>query len=248
MNPADPADAIAHLAPKLRPILRRAKELGAFINFDMESYAHKNATLELFRIAFSPSRSFRDWPHAGIVIQAYLRDAEEDLSDLIAWGRERGTRFTVRLVKGAYWDYEKIKSTQNGWVIPVWLQKPESDANFERLTRILLENESIVTSRVWFTQCPQHRACAGVGGRTRNQSQPFRVSVALRNGRPDQARAGRDWVIASANIHQSANYYCRECRTWCAVSLKIPPTKDSCARSSPSMFQQPNCCVIHAIW
>src|SRR5438067_537919 len=145
MNPADPADAIAHLAPKLRPILRRAKELGAFVNFDMESYAHKNATLELFRTLFTEAE-FRDWPHAGIVIQAYLRDAEEDLHDLIAWGRERGTRFTVRLVKGAYWDYEKIKSTQNGWIIPVWLQKPESDANFERLTRILLENESIVTS------------------------------------------------------------------------------------------------------
>ena len=145
MNPADPADAIAHLAPKLRPILRRAKELGAFINFDMESYAHKNATLELFRTLFTEPE-FRDWPHAGIVIQAYLRDAENDLHDLIAWGRERGTRFTVRLVKGAYWDYEKIKSTQNGWVIPVWLQKPESDANFERLSRILLENESIVTS------------------------------------------------------------------------------------------------------
>src|SRR6478735_7245902 len=145
MNPADPADAIAHLAPKLRPILRRAKELGAFINFDMESYAHKNATLELFRTLFTEPE-FRDWPHAGIVIQAYLRDAETDLRDLIAWGRARGTPFTVRLVKGAYWDYEKIKSTQNGWLIPVWLQKPESDANFERLTRILLENESIVTS------------------------------------------------------------------------------------------------------
>jgi RHH-type transcriptional regulator, proline utilization regulon repressor / proline dehydrogenase / delta 1-pyrroline-5-carboxylate dehydrogenase len=145
MNPADPADAIAHLAPRLRPILRRAKELGAFINFDMESYAHKNATLELFRTLFTEPE-FRDWPHAGIVIQAYLRDAETDLRDLIAWGQARGTRFTVRLVKGAYWDYEKIKSTQNGWFIPVWLQKPESDANFERLTRILLENESIVTS------------------------------------------------------------------------------------------------------
>jgi len=44
MNPADPEDAIAHLAPKLRPILRRAREVGAFINFDMESYAHKNTT------------------------------------------------------------------------------------------------------------------------------------------------------------------------------------------------------------
>src|SRR5881628_1724384 len=145
MNPADPAGAIAHLAPKLRPILRRAKELGAFINFDMESYAHKNATLDLFAQLFTEPE-FRDWPHAGIVVQAYLRDAEKDLRDLIAWGRQRGTRFTVRLVKGAYWDYEKIKSGQNGWVVPVWLQKPESDANFERLSRILLENESIVTS------------------------------------------------------------------------------------------------------
>src|SRR6266404_3613656 len=72
--------------------------------------------------------------------------AEKNLRDLIAWGRSRGTRFTVRLVKGAYWDYEKIKSKQNGWSIPVWLQKPESDANFEKLTRILLENEPLVTS------------------------------------------------------------------------------------------------------
>ncbi len=145
MNPADPADAIAHLTPKLRPILRRAKELGAFINFDMESYAHKNATLDLFKTLFTEPE-FMSWPHAGIVIQAYLRDAEKDLRDLIAWGRTRGTRFTVRLVKGAYWDYERIKAQQNGWTIPVWQQKPESDANYEKLTRILLENESIVTS------------------------------------------------------------------------------------------------------
>src|SRR5438477_8108033 len=145
MNPADPADAIAHLAPKLRPILSRARELGAFINFDMESYAHKNITLELFKTIFTEAE-FKDWPHAGIVIQAYLRDAETDLRSLIDWGRARGTRFTVRLVKGAYWDYETIKSRQNGWRVPVHLQKPESDANFEKCTRIMLENESIVTA------------------------------------------------------------------------------------------------------
>ncbi|MFZ3376749.1 MAG: L-glutamate gamma-semialdehyde dehydrogenase, partial [Chthoniobacterales bacterium] len=145
MNPADPADAIAHLAPKLRPILRRARELRAFINFDMESYAHKNTTLDLFKTLCTEAE-FNDRPHAGIVIQAYLRDAEKDLRDLIEWGRARGTRFTVRLVKGAYWDYEKIKSRQNGWDCPVYLQKPESDVNFETLTRVLLENESIVTA------------------------------------------------------------------------------------------------------
>jgi RHH-type transcriptional regulator, proline utilization regulon repressor / proline dehydrogenase / delta 1-pyrroline-5-carboxylate dehydrogenase len=145
MNPADPADAIAHLAPKLRPILRRARELGAFVNFDMESFAHKNTTLDLFRTLFTETE-FRDWPHVGIVIQAYLRDAEDDLRDLLDWGRARGTRFAVRLVKGAYWDFEKIKSRQNGWACPVFLQKPESDLNFEVLTQIMLENESIVTS------------------------------------------------------------------------------------------------------
>ncbi len=145
INPADPADAIAHLAPKLRPLLRRAREVGAFINFDMESYAHKNTTLELFKTIFT-EEEFKNWAHAGIVIQAYLRDSEADLRDLIEWGRKRGTRFAVRLVKGAYWDYETTKSLQNGWDCPVYFQKPESDANFETLTRLLLENESIVTA------------------------------------------------------------------------------------------------------
>ena len=145
INPANPADAIAHLTPKLRPLLRRARELGAFINFDMESYAHKNGTLELFKTIFT-EEEFKDWPHAGIVIQAYLRDSETDLRDLIEWGRGRGARFAVRLVKGAYWDYETTKSRQNGWDCPVYRQKPESDANFEVLTRLLLENESVVTA------------------------------------------------------------------------------------------------------
>ena len=145
MNPADPDDAIAHLAPKLRPLLRQARELGAFINFDMESYAHKNTTLELFKTILTEDE-FKAWPHVGIVIQAYLRDSEADLRDLIEWGRKRGTRFAVRLVKGAYWDYETTKSLQNGWDCPVFSQKPQSDANFETLTRLLLENESIVTA------------------------------------------------------------------------------------------------------
>src|SRR3989442_6320362 len=136
INPADPADAIAHLRAKLRPLLRRARELGAFINFDMESYAHKNTTLELFKTILTEDE-FKDWPYAGIVIQAYLRDSEADLRDLIEWGRKRDTRFAVRLVKGAYWDYETTKSLQNGWDCPVYFQKPQSDANFETLTRLL---------------------------------------------------------------------------------------------------------------
>src|SRR5436305_14339022 len=39
-----------------------------------------------------------------------------------------------------------MKSRQNGWDCPVFFQKPESDANFETLTRLLPENEPIVTA------------------------------------------------------------------------------------------------------
>ena len=113
ITPDAPADAIARVSTKLRPLLRRARELGAFINIDMESYALKNTTLELFKTILTEPE-FKDWPHAGIVIQAYLRDSERDLRDLIEWSRARGTRFAVRLVKGAYWDYETTKSGRNG--------------------------------------------------------------------------------------------------------------------------------------
>src|SRR5262245_21824973 len=39
IHPADPDAAIDALSSRLRPILRKAKELNAFINLDMESYA-----------------------------------------------------------------------------------------------------------------------------------------------------------------------------------------------------------------
>src|SRR5439155_16939201 len=42
--------------------------------------------------------------------------------------------------KGAYWDYETIKARANGWPVPVFQQKWESDANFERCTRFVLQN------------------------------------------------------------------------------------------------------------
>ena len=49
IHPADPETALAHLAARLRPLLRRAKERGVFINFDMESTALKDLTLDLFK-------------------------------------------------------------------------------------------------------------------------------------------------------------------------------------------------------
>ncbi|HET7538122.1 MAG TPA: L-glutamate gamma-semialdehyde dehydrogenase [Candidatus Didemnitutus sp.] len=144
VHPADPENSIAALKERLRPILRRATEVGALINFDMESYKLKDLTLALFKSIFEEPE-FRQQPAIGIAMQAYLRDCEDDLRALVAWARKHNRPLNVRLVKGAYWDYETILAQQRDWPVPVWQKKPESDANYEKLTLFLLENIDIVT-------------------------------------------------------------------------------------------------------
>ncbi len=144
VHPADPENSIVALKERFRPILRRAAEVGALINFDMESYKLKDLTLALF-ISIFEEPEFAQKPAIGIAIQAYLRDCETDLRDLVAWARKNNRPLSVRLVKGAYWDYETIVAQQRDWPIPVWARKPESDANYEKLTLFLLENIDIVT-------------------------------------------------------------------------------------------------------
>ncbi len=144
VHPADPENSIVALKERLRPILRRAAEVGALINFDMESYKFKDLTLALFKSIFEEPE-FREKPAAGIALQAYLRDCERDLRDLVAWARTHHRPLNVRLVKGAYWDYETILAQQREWPVPVWSKKPESDANYEKLSLFLLENADVIT-------------------------------------------------------------------------------------------------------
>jgi RHH-type proline utilization regulon transcriptional repressor/proline dehydrogenase/delta 1-pyrroline-5-carboxylate dehydrogenase len=126
------------VAARLRPILRAARTVGAYVHVDMEQYAHKDLALAIFhKVLYEPE--FRDWPDVGIVVQAYLPETEEDLRDLDAWVERRGTPVTVRLVKGAYWDYEVVHARQVGWPEPVFLRKWESDASYERCARFLME-------------------------------------------------------------------------------------------------------------
>jgi RHH-type proline utilization regulon transcriptional repressor/proline dehydrogenase/delta 1-pyrroline-5-carboxylate dehydrogenase len=138
-DPIDPDGTSAAVRRRLRPILRAARAQNAFVNVDMEQYSFKDLTLQIFREVLDEDE-FRDWPHAGIAIQAYLRDTAADLEQLAGWARQRGTSVWVRLVKGAYWDYETILSAQLGWPNPVWTHKWETDASYERLTAFLIEN------------------------------------------------------------------------------------------------------------
>jgi RHH-type proline utilization regulon transcriptional repressor/proline dehydrogenase/delta 1-pyrroline-5-carboxylate dehydrogenase len=139
---ADFEGSVHAICERLRPILTRAKELNAYTCIDMEQFQYKDMTLEAYRRLRS-SPEFRDYPFLGVVLQAYLRQTDKDLNDLLDWARQQDLPISIRLVKGAYWDYETFIAIQNGWEAPVYTSKAESDAAFERQGKKILENHDI---------------------------------------------------------------------------------------------------------
>jgi RHH-type transcriptional regulator, proline utilization regulon repressor / proline dehydrogenase / delta 1-pyrroline-5-carboxylate dehydrogenase len=143
LDPIDPEGAYQAISMRLRPVLNLAQTIPAAITFDMEQVAIKDVILATFMRLLSEG-PYQTYSHAGIALQAYLIDSAQDLDQLVGWARRRGAPVTVRLVKGAYWDSEMIRHQQRGWAIPVFQSKADTDANYERLTRALIQHIDII--------------------------------------------------------------------------------------------------------
>ena len=140
LRPEAPEVGRDDAARRMRPLLVRAKELGAHLHIDMESVDTVEATLGLvFELLDEPE--LRAGPSAGVVIQAYLRESPQQLDQVLEWSAStaREQPLVVRLVKGAYWDHEVVDARQHGWTPPVFEEKRDSDRNFEALTGRLIE-------------------------------------------------------------------------------------------------------------
>lgn len=137
INPVDREGSVKAILKRLYPIIECAREHDAFVMIDMEQYDYKHISLAVFeRLLYDNALS--DWPNLGIAIQAYLREAYQDLESLAQTVKHREAPVSVRLVRGAYWDYETVIATQNNWHTPVWSVKQNTDANFERCLSYLL--------------------------------------------------------------------------------------------------------------
>ena len=139
-KPVDMNGTVEGMMSRIEPIYKKVMEMGGFMCIDMEQLKYKDATIELYKRLRT---KYPDYPHLGIVFQAYLRCTEDDVRNLLAWAREGDLPISIRLVKGAYWDYETVLAKQNGWAVPVWTHKPESDMAFERVSRMILENADL---------------------------------------------------------------------------------------------------------
>ncbi|MDR0796161.1 MAG: bifunctional proline dehydrogenase/L-glutamate gamma-semialdehyde dehydrogenase [Tannerella sp.] len=121
-----------------------------FINLDMEEYKDAHLTLDVFITVLSLPQ-FKNY-QAGIVIQAYLEDAEALLLELLDFAKKRvaegGAPLKMRLVKGANLQMESVISSLRGWPNPIRGSKVEVDANFYHLLDIALQKENAVALHV----------------------------------------------------------------------------------------------------
>jgi len=142
LNPADFEGSVGHILDRLRPVYRKIVELNGSMCIDIEMRKHKEITFELYRRLRSEAE-FKDYPQLGLAMQVYLKSCDRDIEQMLDWARQESLPISVRLVKGAYWDYEVVAARQNGWPIPVYTHKAETDGAFERCAEKILNNHDV---------------------------------------------------------------------------------------------------------
>jgi RHH-type proline utilization regulon transcriptional repressor/proline dehydrogenase/delta 1-pyrroline-5-carboxylate dehydrogenase len=121
-----------------------------FVYLDMEEYRDKELTAEAFmgtleRKGLEPIR-------AGIALQSYIPDSFQTLLQIQQWARRRaaagGGRITIRLVKGANMESERVEASLRGWPQAPYRSKRETDANYKRMVHEAMKPENLTAMDV----------------------------------------------------------------------------------------------------
>ena len=143
----DAERTVERVVETLLPVYLEAarQEHPTFINMDMEEYHDLELTLAVFE-------SLLDRPElmglrAGIVLQAYLPDAQRAMLRLRAFAEQRtaagGAPIKVRLVKGANLAMERVDASLHGWRQAPLESKEEADAQYKRILLDALQPEHL---------------------------------------------------------------------------------------------------------
>ena len=129
---------------------RDGTETPKFVYLDMEEYRDLAVTTEVFLRTLA--RRGLEQVDAGIALQAYLPDSYLAQKRINAWARDRvkrgGEPVTIRLVKGANLEMERVEASLRGWEQAPFRSKLETDANFKRMLHEALAPENIAAVRL----------------------------------------------------------------------------------------------------
>src|SRR5665647_1289283 len=101
IDPVDFAGSVTAVKERLRPIFRKAIETGAALTLDLEQFRYRDLTFSVFT-SLLDEEEFRGYHDAGVVLQAYLRDAERDPDDPAPFANQPHADFSRRENREAY--------------------------------------------------------------------------------------------------------------------------------------------------
>lgn len=144
-NPWGYDTAVRHAVDGLYPLYKKANDLGKFVNLDQEEYRDLHLTLDVFKELMSKPE-FKNL-YCGIVFQAYLPDAYDELVALQEWAAARvaagGAPIKIRLVKGANLPMERVEAAMHGWDLTTQPSKAAADANYMRVLEYAMRPEHL---------------------------------------------------------------------------------------------------------
>ncbi|MCA9191772.1 MAG: proline dehydrogenase family protein [Planctomycetales bacterium] len=146
-------DTIRHVSKRLELLYRAAAryqytrldgvKVPKFVYLDMEEYRDMQLTTEVFKLTLD--RLASENLRAGIALQAYLPDSFEVQQDLTQWAMDRtakgGPPITLRIVKGANMEMERVEASLRGWPQAPYQHKIDTDANYKRMLSFGLQPE-----------------------------------------------------------------------------------------------------------
>ena len=144
---------IAQVADRLESLYRTARreseseltesetKRGKFVYLDMEEYRDLYLTADI--ICETLRRDGMEEIRAGIALQAYIPDSYHVMQRLIEWSRHRthtgSTPLTIRLVKGANMEMERVEASISGFPQAAYKVKLDTDANYKKMLRELID-------------------------------------------------------------------------------------------------------------
>ncbi len=141
----DRLELLYRAASKLRFTRADGTAVPKFVYLDMEEYRDMTLTADAFMRTLD--RPGLEQVQAGLALQAYIPDAHRVQRDINGWARRRvaagGAPVTIRLVKGANMDMERVEASLHGWPQAPFKTKVETDANYKRMLRTGMERENL---------------------------------------------------------------------------------------------------------
>jgi len=135
-------DIKLRLIPRLIALTELGMSKGVEITIDAEEQDRLGVSLEIIK-QIAESNKIKDWPGFGIALQAYGKRS----LNAIEWTKNlinHRNSMHLRLVKGAYWDYEIKHAQVYGYDdYPVFTKKSITDLSYLACAKKIFEIESI---------------------------------------------------------------------------------------------------------